>query len=580
MDITRLKDFYGGNTVNERDRRLGVAYNLEDVDIFSSPAYMQANTIWATDIFSSPLTSITRSGSTATATSTNNHPYITGDTITVSGANQAEYNGVFTVTVTGVATFTYTVTGTPATPATGTLTSSSSIFRRKIRGYDLSEADDLYMLTQSGDGDAEVWKLGTASATAPGAWTFFFESANDVHPNSTPAWHKWASGADYLYYPTISGTTVTLRKLGDLTTASETSIGVLTGLSGSSDRCQMKRAFGELFGLNGNYIFKVGNDGTFTEKAFTLPTDLTAVSMDIRGDLMYILCKYVNAGVNKSRIVVWDLSSTSQPVQLIDIPMGGPQWIVNHQDMLRLLCAKVHLGRIFEIQGGYIPVVTHEILNMQLETAAQSVSPVSCLQIDDKNVHFALYKTDKCGMYALGRTEDGYPLALCLFRRWATTDYQLHTPRAHFIVNFNVYGAFLDNATEKSERLEGNAGPTRSANAVYESIFLDSNAIDIVKDWKGFILTTKPQTNADISLTVDAIVDNGSGYIAGSTFTLTTSNDYTVAGSTENTYWQRFWNSVVGRLLRVRVRWNNASFSSTALPVYSISVLSENRPII
>jgi hypothetical protein len=68
-----------------------------------------------------PVTSITRSGSIATLTSTTNHGLVTGDEIVISGATQTEYNGTFTVTKTGNTTFTYTVTGTPATPATGTI---------------------------------------------------------------------------------------------------------------------------------------------------------------------------------------------------------------------------------------------------------------------------------------------------------------------------------------------------------------------------------------------------------------------------------------------------------------------------
>lgn len=65
---------------------------------------------------------ITRSSSTATATTSVNHDLATGMSVTIAGANQAEYNGTFTITVTGVDTFTYTVSGSPATPATGTIT--------------------------------------------------------------------------------------------------------------------------------------------------------------------------------------------------------------------------------------------------------------------------------------------------------------------------------------------------------------------------------------------------------------------------------------------------------------------------
>ena len=62
---------------------------------------------------------ITRSGQTATFTSTDVHRLSTGDKVTISGAAQAEYNGVFEVTVSSTTVFTFTVTGSPVTPATG-----------------------------------------------------------------------------------------------------------------------------------------------------------------------------------------------------------------------------------------------------------------------------------------------------------------------------------------------------------------------------------------------------------------------------------------------------------------------------
>jgi len=63
--------------------------------------------------------SLTRSGSTATFTSQRPHGLVSGDIVIISGANGSEYNGAFQVVVTGINTFTYTVTGTPITPDTG-----------------------------------------------------------------------------------------------------------------------------------------------------------------------------------------------------------------------------------------------------------------------------------------------------------------------------------------------------------------------------------------------------------------------------------------------------------------------------
>lgn len=66
------------------------------------------------------VSSITRSGTTATVTATG-HGFTTGQKVVISGATQSAYNGAFTVTVTGVNAFTYTVSGDPVTPATGTI---------------------------------------------------------------------------------------------------------------------------------------------------------------------------------------------------------------------------------------------------------------------------------------------------------------------------------------------------------------------------------------------------------------------------------------------------------------------------
>jgi hypothetical protein len=66
------------------------------------------------------VTSITRSSTTATVTATA-HGFTTGDQVNIRGAVQTDYNGDFLVTVTDANTFTYTVSGSPTTPATGTI---------------------------------------------------------------------------------------------------------------------------------------------------------------------------------------------------------------------------------------------------------------------------------------------------------------------------------------------------------------------------------------------------------------------------------------------------------------------------
>jgi hypothetical protein len=66
------------------------------------------------------VTSITRASTTATVTATA-HGFTTGDQVNIRGAVETDYNGDFIVTVTDANTFTYTVSASPATPATGTI---------------------------------------------------------------------------------------------------------------------------------------------------------------------------------------------------------------------------------------------------------------------------------------------------------------------------------------------------------------------------------------------------------------------------------------------------------------------------
>ena len=72
------------------------------------------------------VTGITRSGTTATVTTASAHDFVSNDWVTVSGATETDYNGSVFVTVVNSTTFTYTVSGSPATPATGTITCKRS----------------------------------------------------------------------------------------------------------------------------------------------------------------------------------------------------------------------------------------------------------------------------------------------------------------------------------------------------------------------------------------------------------------------------------------------------------------------
>lgn len=66
----------------------------------------------------------TSSGTIATITHPA-HGYVSNDYVRINGANENDYNGAFQITVVDVNTYTYTMTGATASPATGTLKSTT-----------------------------------------------------------------------------------------------------------------------------------------------------------------------------------------------------------------------------------------------------------------------------------------------------------------------------------------------------------------------------------------------------------------------------------------------------------------------
>ena len=97
---------------------------------------------------------ITRVGSTAMVACTA-HRFSSGQDVYIAGAEQSEYNGLHEVTVTGVDAFTYTVVGTPTTPATGTITAHLAT----------PEVEHIFELKQPKAGP--VWAVLTLGASNP-----------------------------------------------------------------------------------------------------------------------------------------------------------------------------------------------------------------------------------------------------------------------------------------------------------------------------------------------------------------------------------------------------------------------------
>jgi uncharacterized phage protein gp47/JayE len=91
---------------------------------------------------------ITRSGTVATVTTSSNHNLGTGVTVTISGAVETDYNISVLITVTGATTFTYTVAGSPATPATGTILAAFTTALVPIQASNFDNAGNAIAGTQ------------------------------------------------------------------------------------------------------------------------------------------------------------------------------------------------------------------------------------------------------------------------------------------------------------------------------------------------------------------------------------------------------------------------------------------------
>lgn len=84
----------------------------------------------ATGAGSVTVASLTRSSDLATATVTGGHSFSTGDLVKLSGATPSGYNITVPVTVTSSTAFTFPVSGSLTTPATGTITAT-----KQMEGY-------------------------------------------------------------------------------------------------------------------------------------------------------------------------------------------------------------------------------------------------------------------------------------------------------------------------------------------------------------------------------------------------------------------------------------------------------------
>lgn len=109
---------------------------------------------------------ITRSSSTATVSHTD-HGLATNDYVVIAGANQPEYNGVHQITYSNANAYTYTVSGTPDSPATGTITSTFAPISNTTNSSGNVTDSRSYTSNQDIEGKVRMATSGTLYKTAP-----------------------------------------------------------------------------------------------------------------------------------------------------------------------------------------------------------------------------------------------------------------------------------------------------------------------------------------------------------------------------------------------------------------------------
>jgi len=134
------------------------------------------------------VTSITRSGTTATVTTSAAHGITTDAIVLIAGATQSAYNGYQTLLSGSGSTFTFEVAGSPATPATGTITAATARISRgpawKNGGQNLTNATNATPISITATshglatGDSVEINNVSGNTAANGIWTITRVDAN------------------------------------------------------------------------------------------------------------------------------------------------------------------------------------------------------------------------------------------------------------------------------------------------------------------------------------------------------------------------------------------------------------------
>ena len=580
--LNRVSQFYGGITMDKRDTSPGVHLNMEEVDIFA-----EKNSVRPTTIFSADET-ITRRVTGYTLDKDDNLFAIGRN---AAGTPKAQ---VWKKTTASVATpgawasfitsaqnsnaqspiewHEYKIDISSITVASTTATVAILASAINPSGTHGLAAGDTVTI----EGAITAGLNGTFTIdTVPATTSFTYTVASRTTESISDAQVR----VGYLYYVTATRTLVRLGPTPSVATEYTTDLtGVnmtLPALGNYNDRIPMLRDFGSLYIGNGQYISEIDNNGIFSPQSFQLPDGWEVVSMATAGENMAVLARSVNTGMNHSMIFYWDLTSAEQPLDRIRLSMGGPQIVFNWHEAIWAICAQ---------NGNLIAYVVSDrqaipklfLDNISEETDTQAIIPDATKFTFEDCIYFALWKTDKTGIYAIGSLGYGFSPALIMAKRFApstVSDYDNHIPYAVFAAGPNMYASYSDNGTPTLRRLEANNSPTYSSDAVIETVYINAQSPEMLKTWPGIVVISHPM-GASCSITVSGRTDDASSYKASTEKELTPEDDQLADGATADTYWVREWVSLRGRSLQSKIKFksNGSTSRPTLLEIAPISV--------
>lgn len=364
---------------------------------------------------------------------------------------------------------------------------------------------------ETGGNKVRIVSIANGGTTNPGSFTTIYtedDSTNLCYKHSPFQFFKETD--NYLYYLTNATGTVKLFKML-VDTPGETEVGELSGITPNDTKTFMKVIFGQLFIGNGQFIARVDKDGVYEPEAFQLPNEWEAVDIIATSISAIILARPTAITSNYSKGFWWDLTSITHVDDSFTIPMGGPKWITNQKETIRMMCAINGEAKIYQLSGAFPGAIPIEIPGLSItdvstETSTQFISGPNMVSTKDGILYFCLNKTTNPGIYALGQLDNDKPNALILSKRFSTTDYTKHSPNGLLIQGPNFYVSYDDNGAIKNARCESENSPARSSKAIYESIWIDDGSPSNNKDLKNVFITTYPlaaSTDVDLYISSD-----------------------------------------------------------------------------